>query len=127
MFCFSILPLKDEQSPQEDRQQGTRATRDLQMAAMFYVLLCTPRRSVGRTWPWEEGVQHNSTSKVSALPFFTQEPVWEQTAAQHRGNLWGICGGGICTALYVHAQNPKGKNESHIRQPTCFVYLEKWI
>lgn len=43
------------------------------------------------------------------------------------GGTAGICGGGICTPLYVQAQNPKGKNECYIKQLICFVYLEKWL
>lgn len=125
MVCFSSLPLKDEHCLQEDRQQGIiTASRDLQMAAMFYVLLWTSRRSTQRTWTWEKAVQHNSLSNILVLQLerLPSKACLRVNCSPMRetARLWV---GGICTPLYVHAQSPKGKNEKCIRQLRCFVYL----
>lgn len=126
MVCFSSLALKDEHCLQEDRQQGINtASRDLQMAAMFYVLLWTSRRSTQRTWTREKSVQHNNSLSnllVLQLEQLPSKACLRVDCGPTRAAA-GLRVGGICTPLYVHAQSPKGKNKKHIKQLGCFVDL----
>lgn len=120
MVCFSSLPLKDEHCLQEDRQQEIiTAWRDLQMAAMFYVLLWTSRRSTRRTWTWEKGVQHNSLSNISVLQLerLPSKACLRMNCSPRRETA-GLRVGGICTPIH---KVPKGrmKNTSDNSDALC--------
>lgn len=65
-----------------------------------------------------QSVQHLGT----AIGVTVVKSLFESELQSKEGNS-RLCVGGICTAWYVHAQSPKGKNIKCIRQPRCFVYL----